>query len=336
MDTITSLLEVAPFERMSLKTRSAAIKCCQAQYIPHDATTPLGQIVVEAPTTEILQRGYYVSLTLMEILDPFRPFIISPLYSQVILDAIRAAKMTERQIREAFEDSATKEISGCEDQEVPINWNFDAFFIRGCQYQSVLPDYIDPNPYANLRILNYLEQWRRSTSEKLHYPKSSNKSLAANTFDELEYSIHSLFTNSKLESQRDWIYSYFKTGIILDGTSELRQTWYPANHKPRTYYAAGGTAYSSSLYLQSAFQSLTDYPPYTNKFLRVNPSRLRLNGGQYLRIYDFESFSTRLSSLRPFLHHLALFYCQCVETFTYGQSSSTPLKNLCVTIPIVG
>jgi len=307
METIENLIRRAPLDQMPLKTRSAAIKCCQAQFIPPDATTPLGLIVQEAPLTRLITKTTTCLLSLFEVLEPFAPYITSPLYSQRLLDAIRDAKMPIKSIEEAFEASAIKELSACEDEEIFVNWNFDAFFVRGCQNQSVLPDHIAPNQYANTRIINYLEQWRSSVSQDLHYPKVSSKTLATNTFDEMEYSERALFTDAEIESQRDWLYLYFKTGVILDGESELRQRWYPANHKPRTYYSAGGTAFAASIYLQSVFQSLTDFPPYTNKFLRLNPSRLRLKDGQHLRIYDLESFSTRLTALKPFLHYLSNF-----------------------------
>lgn len=107
--------------------------------------------------------------------------------------------------------------------------------------------------------------------------------------------------------QVTWERFYFRTGIAIGGACEIRQKWYPAQAKPRTYYAQGGETYEVSRHLQDPFTDLTNCYTPTHHIHRLLPTRLRLKYGQHLRIYDLETFSSRMHEQKAFIDKLADF-----------------------------
>jgi len=113
--------------------------------------------------------------------------------------------------------------------------------------------------------------------------------------------------------QDNWQSTYHRFGVKLDGASEIRQKWYPAQAKPRTYYAMGGIAYNACRHLQDFFSDLINAFIPTHHIHRLRPDRLFLstirdNGPIHYRIYDLSSFTSNFREQRFFMQYLADFF----------------------------
>jgi len=90
----------------------------------------------------------------------------------------------------------------------------------------------------------------------------------------------------------------------------MKQVWYPSQLTPRTYFAWGGSAISSSAHLRSFFNDLADQFPPTHRHNRVQPNWLYdvsvPPGGFFF--YDLTSFTSWFHEQTPFLEALARYF----------------------------
>lgn len=105
---------------------------------------------------------------------------------------------------------------------------------------------------------------------------------------------------------------YHRTGIRVEGLVEMRQAWFFNDLKPRTYFALGGTLYFLSCYVQEIFNTLLDIFPVTHRIHRFDLSRLDVMPLNSVIIYDFSSFTSKMTEQRYFLDYLADF-CDDIE-----------------------
>jgi hypothetical protein len=99
---------------------------------------------------------------------------------------------------------------------------------------------------------------------------------------------------------------YHHYNIKLAGVAEIRQVWTKAHNTPRTYFAAGGTTYQASKYIQGIANILTSTLRTVDPRFRTNPARILLDGDDtYLRIYDLTGFTSNHSECKYFLNELA-------------------------------
>lgn len=236
----------------------------------------------------------------------------SPILSPMVIDLLRGIPVCDQDVIEGFQESIWKEIKICEAgaEEDEDRINFAPFFDDDARYESVLPE-LPPNPYMARYFHNALVSWRNDTSSRIHYPRATDKSMAWSTWREYEASVGGVLGFDQelpmMMTQKVWLRHYHLTGEKLLGCSEMRVRWYEANAKPRTYYAMGGLHYSKSMYLQDPFTDLVNTNEMTHHITRLQPSRIRLKYGQHVRIYDFTSFTSKMSTQKRFLYHLAEF-----------------------------
>jgi len=226
----------------------------------------------------------------------------SPLWSGLVLDLARSLPFSRTDIEEIKEQGWFKEIMACEKERKDDFIDFSPVFDRtrmDTPLHPVLP--------RNRRMCSYwndcLSAWRIWVTTKVHYPRATNKWMSHETRD-----IWNQYTGVYRPgmTQGDYLAFTSRTGIRLGGAIEMRQVWYRAQIKPRTYFAQGGV-YAETAPLQGIFSELTSCSVITHHISRLRPTRLYCKEGQYFRIYDLSAFTSSMWSQRYFMNDLAEF-----------------------------
>jgi hypothetical protein len=105
---------------------------------------------------------------------------------------------------------------------------------------------------------------------------------------------------------------YSTTGVETSGPCEIRWAWKYNDLKPRVYYAQGGSAYFAARYIRDIANLLCDISPVSARLTRYSLSRLHpVDDHHQFAVYDYSSFTSRMTELKHFLRELAQF---CVGT----------------------
>ncbi|QPB44664.1 hypothetical protein [Tulasnella ambivirus 1] len=309
----------AIINRLPMSKRSSVVKLCQAQHIPdeihHDTSL---HNVIEASDETL----YQMQIGDQQMNAPFISIIQhlerleSPVISSLTLDLCRFAPVTKEEYKEARHKGWVKEISVAVDEpkETFIKW--EALFDPDCFDVPIIPG-VAANAYSGSVFRSGLKSWLRSVTAKVHFPRMTNNNIswdARREIDEWENPEWHL-ENVPIVGQNHLQRIYMEHGKKIGGVAEMRQRWYPANVKPRTYFAQGGATYFPSCNLQEALSELCDQFEPTHRRLKLQPSRITVDFGEYVRVYDLEAFSSRATEIRSFMDHLAEF-CRG-EPFTY-------------------
>jgi hypothetical protein len=113
---------------------------------------------------------------------------------------------------------------------------------------------------------------------------------------------------------------YITSGTFLDGPSELKQRWYMSGQVPRTYAVAGETAYFRSRYLKDLWNIIWNSLEGTDKFKRVDVTRLRRRSMEYsFAFYDLTTFTSNFETHRDFVKALAKQFSTTMVTIADGR-----------------
>lgn len=295
---------------LSLKRRKQIVLLCRAQEVvfndPYNLLSIQTGLTSHPGDMELSpdERCFY------NLVLSWRPWIRSPILSSIILDMCRSAPLGQSEIDDTKIASWGKEISVCERHERARNFSYDCWFSQDC-YSRPLCAGTPPNPKMARRIHSALIDWKRNICSRTLYPRMSRKSVSRSTIRSYE----ALFGRewvSKLEdggiqmTQETIERIHHETGVPLDGSCEVRQTWSTSQTGPRTYFASGGSAYQKSKFIQEVASVLTDQLDTTHPITRLSPGRLKLRGDtRYLRIYDLTAFTSNHWECKHFLDRLA-------------------------------
>ncbi|QPB44666.1 hypothetical protein [Tulasnella ambivirus 2] len=307
--------------------RSKVVKLCQAHYKPLNDDTALAMIVEMADdqqftiSRKILRDGHTISISeqlyFRDIVQHLK-CLNGTILPSVLLDICRALPVSGVEATAARIKSWSKELSIMEEdaEEPPVNWR--CLFDQQYMEEPIFNYQVDAKPVAGSYFRSALRIWLKHVSSRIHYPRMTTRNVSDDTREELERYLDTSLPKSEIPivSQVDLQRIYLNTGFQGQEGGEVRQRWYPSAVKPRTYYSQGAYTYFSSAVLQDALGDLADCFPSSHRRSKLRPTRIRIfNENGYLRIYDLESFSSRLSIIRSFVDHLALF-CQGTS-FTY-------------------
>jgi hypothetical protein len=288
-----------------LRIRSALIKCCQAQFVPQMTdTTPLRNILHDTPAFSL--DGYRA--TIWDAVEVIRGLADTPLHSSFIWDLCRSLPLPKHEVDLAKIEGWGKEISLSESLSPPsiLNWRslFDPQY-----FNEPLHPALPPRRDIAMQIYSSLSRWKRNVSSTTHYPRMTHKNMSRDTARSFEqhFGENWDYSSRPILSQVIWQRIYADTGVQLSGACEIRQKWYPAQAKPRTYFSMGGEAYGDSAFLQDAFTELADCFIPTHHRFRLMPDRIRLKEGQHLFIYDFSAFTSSMHEQKFFVQALANF-----------------------------
>jgi hypothetical protein len=189
--------------------------------------------------------------------------------------------------------------------------NFEPFFGK---YDDVVHSSIGPNPAMAKLIHKRINGWISDLGSSVLFPKIGSKTVSKASSAEL-YNLYPGYirTSDIGITPVDLERVYHSTGTKVTGPCQMRQKWYANQLKPRTYYAAGGTAIHSSYHLAKPFVELCDILPITHRMSRVLPSRIVIPEDDLDVIYyDLVSFTSNLHVQRVFMYRLA-HYCRGYE-----------------------
>jgi len=289
--------------QLSPKQRAMIVKLCQAQHVPMpDDETTLGRMAKVLPLYVYIQPENGIGGQEHKIRELLAIIEGSPLWSGLILDLARSLPFSKEDMEDIKEKGWFKEIMACEREREDGYIDFSPIFDRermNTPLHPVLP--------PNRRMCSYwndcLRSWRNWVTTQVHYPRATNKWMSHETRD-LWNQYTGVFRPGM--SQGDYLAFLSRTGIELGGAIEMRQVWYRAQIKPRTYFAQGGV-YARTAALQNIFSELTNCSVITHHLSRLRPTRLYAKEGQHFRIYDLTSFTSSMWAQRYFLYDLAEF-----------------------------
>jgi hypothetical protein len=303
----------------ALSARSLIIKACQAQYWPElsDAgrSTLLEMIIKHPPVLlRVPNHGRILkSLDLIEVIPYYNLDLQDPLESAIILDICRGLPLPDFEVAEARLASWIKEISlsqGTAYTTSKVDWRviFDPAF-----HSSSLFEGADPNPNMARKIYHQLVQFRDQFNGRRLYPRCTHKNMSRSTRRSYEDTFDDDLENTSIFGQDDWQRIYHETGHMVEGCCEMRQKWYPAQAKPRTYFAMGGTAYRRCRHLQGFFTDLVNVFAPTNQTTRLQPDRLYIDPDSrhhhvHARVYDMSNFTSGMQEQKFFMEYLASFF----------------------------
>jgi hypothetical protein len=148
------------------------------------------------------------------------------------------------------------------------------------------------------------------------YPSMSRKLLPKRTRVWFEQRPNQVFEDPDAITPAELERFYVVFGVHFLGPSEIKQRWYMHGLVPRTYATAGETAFTYSKYLKDVWNVLWNSFPPTEKFNRVDISRLRRKSAAYsFAMYDLTTFTSNLETHRDFVLSLSRFCNIEVEVF---------------------
>jgi len=294
----------------STSWRKRVVLCCRAQYCPSFGSPPYTLLHKQCGFDRHDPNDVDVETRDLSIFFKlYRSYIVSPYFASLVINICLAAPFLDYQKNKEIKDSWGKEISVMESQPLPSYFNYKVWFDRDCVNQPFCPD-LPPNPEISSYIHNLLVIWREECCSKVHFPRASNRTMAHNTIRKVteflglerwENDTQGLFTQKTLMDVQHTHRRRF------EGVTEIRQKWYRSKLAPRTYFAMGATAWNASKCLQGVFNDLVDSLISTNYLYRLTPTRIKLDRGENLRIWDLSSFTSNHHESRHFLLQLSSF-----------------------------
>jgi len=295
---------------LPLSARSLLIKQCQAQTTldPMD-DSPLARLFLQHPEVTFSARQGFKTVDLIHFMSEFEVDPTDPLESSIILDTIRCAPMDGYTMIDARKKGWCTEIKLAETTGRPTI-NFFPFFFPQCTDDPIHPD-IPSNSRSLRKIQHRFRKFRERFEGQILYARATHKNMSSSTRRSFEQTFGASLDNFAIFGQDDWQRVYHEHGILLEGDVEMRQKWYPANAKPRTYFAMGGKCYQRCRFLQDFFSDLVNIFPATNHITRLRPNRLRLSfddaDEDHYRIYDLSSFTSNMKEQKSFIQALVEF-----------------------------
>jgi hypothetical protein len=282
--------------------RKPLVLICRAMYIPKigEISRIAAQSGFMSPTT--------LNPTISFVTNTFRHLILSPLWAGLVIDICRCAPYESSMVTNRIKKEAWgKEISVLESRPLPPSFNYQVWLDPSRHHEQFHWE-IPANPRMARYIHNLLVQWRQQQCSKLHYPRMSRKQCSYDTQRNWEASTGESWSKRDRGyefSQVTTMRYYSDTGIRLRGVNEIRQKWYRSGIAPRTYFAMGADAFFLSCHIQGMMTDLVNICPVTNHVSRLNPNRVILEPGEYLRIWDLSSFTSNHVEQKWFIRALA-------------------------------
>lgn len=232
----------------------------------------------------------------------FNEFITHPLYAGAVIMMLFLAPVSKESEQRICMESYLKEINTMDLEAPPEGrFSFEAFF--GLYHVPVHSD-IPANPKMAATVHEAIVRWFAWIESTPLYAKISRKLLPTFTRAQLRNYIDEMIEDPDTATPATLEYLWLEHGITLDGPCELKQRWYTNGLKPRSYFAAGPTAYNATKFTQALWNELVDQLSPTNRYNRVTPSRIHTSGKTAL-FYDLSTFTSSMTIQREFIGALA-------------------------------
>jgi len=295
----------------------AFVHAARAQSLRHPDSETIDRL--DEMTTEIISPFLFRMSKQFDkpvtwIYNIIRELVESQTLSGLVLNICYSIPLSENEVERIRDDSFMNEISMCETERRRqcVNW---AVLLYPEYHHLPLIESAEPQPTLNTNIRNVLHAFKADYKGAMIYPFASKKGVSIETSEDFWFSTRAWDVNHlpfKQVTPYQLLERFLQTGERTLGSAEMRQKWYPTGLKPRTYFAQGGTAFFASTYLRGFLNELADRFIPTNRFSRVDVSRLKLSDptGRFV-IYDFSNFTSNFSEQYYFLTELASFFRGC-------------------------
>jgi hypothetical protein len=205
----------------------------------------------------------------------------------------------------AIDADIEKECLAATSKYHPIRFNWDEYFLSRIQVPLALS-----YPLSDVQRSCQMSLGRAEFrfQKKVFYPQVSNKTIGGlgRVYMEMnKYRVSGLILEP---TTRGLELLYSRTGIMIEGETEMRTSFLLNDLRPRTYYARGPTVYYPSRFIQSIFNIICDEFPVTNRYQRFILSQIRLGSEDTLFIYDYSSFTSKLHEILNFTAAIGRFY----------------------------
>lgn len=267
----------------------------------------------------------------------------SPLLAGLLIVFALGMPFSESDIRQGWESSFHKELLATQTRREGGEWNWDAIVgledFRGSSIHQLFP-HLSP---LQFKFQKPLSEFRRKLHGRTILPHYSRRGISSETsvyllnrvdkrarygFNGPRETFHRQLDRSNVTSL-DVVHHYIRTGCWPRGRTEMRQAWTPNILQPRTYFAWGGDAISSSAYLRNFFNDLADCFPPTQRKNRVQPDWLHdpdvPPGGFFF--YDLTSFTSWFHEQVPFLKTMSRFF-KGTYVFLVGEGLSVTYHDI--------
>jgi hypothetical protein len=319
-ETVISYFNRLP--ALSAKERKAIVTLCRAQYVPSRSES---KVLSFQAFGHILGVEAGKSTPLKETVKLVKKYIENPFYSGLILDLARLCEPSKEEIEDMAWASWSKEMMACNTDKRDSSLNYRAIFHPEYFEESLVP-HADPRPEVNAYIHRTLTEWRADVCSRILFPRMSSKACSHHSKSLLQQYWPTWKVDMDpgdddiLCSQETMERLYCETGVEVPGPCEMRQKLYRAGITPRTYFAQGGDAYSSSKYIQLPCTLLVNSIPSSHHLFRLIPTMLDYpNGGNTVFIYDLTSFTSMFHEFLPFIRQLGDFCLDHTVTIWDGR-----------------
>lgn len=295
---------------MPMSLRKVLLTCCQTGF-PID-----GHWRITKDTTKFFEKKRFVRdshgrrLSRAELAAMIDEVIQTTTLRSFVSMLVRS-EYCEQDTTEDVSEGAMKELLASQDvfSESQV-LNYSA--ISGCFADSWDPEYpLTPRWVANARyyansLSRRMEKLSRSSilfpevQRRKNMSQDSCSMLAKDGYHRSDRQTRELGTV-------DLEIHYYRTGRKVGGVMEMRKAWKHNDLKPRFYYTTGGDEYWQSRYVKKIAVAFMDSHPSTHVRRRQDPTSISgfIKSEEYVVIWDYSCFTTRLSELRFFLYWVA-------------------------------
>nr|WOH21564.1 hypothetical protein [Heterobasidion ambi-like virus 3]WOH21566.1 hypothetical protein [Heterobasidion ambi-like virus 3] len=255
---------------------------------------------------------YYNTRRLLEWMRPYEDKPLSLGFISMILRVEEHSDLDE--LEQALKEALDKEIQAAIDPAKDAVFNYECLFSNDPmdRYKPISKNHAEGHRVSTY-FYNRISSLRDTLSEKIPAPIIPTYARKKNTSRSMAR-LYNQYSNVPLEEHEvtflDCLKLYGKTGIQVQGETELRVAFRYTDLAPRAYYAVGGNAFWKAAYVKHFAKRLTTCLPVTSPTgaSRYNISRLNYKQSHTVLLYDYSSFTSNLGALKGFLTGLADFF----------------------------
>jgi len=230
------------------------------------------------------------------------PDLFDPVVRGLVVQMCETVRLPKEEEDKLRTEALLKEISVFRKvvwQRPELNW--DALWSGG----QLVPG-LDMTPWSGADIGFACTKAMNLYRKRIFYPSMSRKLLPSRVRTWLSERGNQAFEDPDISTPSELEKFYLVHGVHFLGPCELKQRWYMHGLTPRTYAVAGETAYTFSKYLKDIWNILWNSFEPTEKFNRVDISRIRRSSMRYsFAMYDLTTFTSNLETHRDFVLSLA-------------------------------
>lgn len=235
------------------------------------------------------------------------PFVMSLFSTFLRIETYRDSETVPRELNRAFE----KEFIASQEYHQEPELNYSSLFSdRDSSWNTPLSDQHRAHPAFSSYFRRAFQRLKQSYFDKprVFFPKyQKNRNVSYDTADQV-WTTFDTSLSFPGRSTFDLEVHHKLTGEKVQGGCEMRSAFRYSDLKPRVYYCTGGTGYWASRFLKTFATDMLELLPPCSRKTRYNTDSLNAYIRQHHRvtIYDYSSFTTKLSELRNFLYYLGM------------------------------